>query len=104
MRTSCRKRPGRESPDRFTWSPPLRPVLVRVQLQSLRGRDDVAQIDRVAEWVLVELGDAVQLALPAAQLGDVRFERDPAEILAVLDHITDPVVQPLSRMPVRHVD
>ena len=66
-----------------------------MHLQSLGGCDNVAEIYWVAEWVLVELGDAVQLTLSAAQLGDVGFEWDTAQVAVFLHQVTDPVMQPL---------
>src|SRR5215213_6296537 len=93
--TSCKRSPGPRTPELSTRSPMSVPVLVRVHLQSLRGRDDVTQIHRVAERVLVELGDAIQLTLPAPQLRDIGFERDSPQVPIFLNQVADPVVQPL---------
>ena len=79
------------------------PILVSSELHPLGGIPDVAQVHGIAERVLVKLGHAVQALLPAPQLVHVRLERPPPQAPALLLQIADSVVEPLSRLSVRHV-
>ena len=65
---------------------------------------DVVEINRVAEGVFVQNGDAVQLPLPSPQLVDVGLAGHAPERAGLIDEVAQAVVKPLARMPVRHVD